>query len=283
MQVSLQALKAFEAAARRGSFKAAAEELSLTPTAISHHVQNLESRLNVSLFQRSVRKIDLTETGKRLAGATSKGFRTIEQALEEVSLSGRKVLVSTTTSFASLLLIPALDDFKRQFPDISVEVSTGEAIENQLYSLPIRFGSVENVPVEDILCHEKFDVFGSPSVVSAQRQGKPLCIALTKWKNQALHEPPLDNWLSHNFGSLPDVELLSYDQELIGIQQAVMGKALVFCSATLVKPLLQGGVLQSLHNKPVATDYCYYCPNKSLSDSKNRITFLKWLQALLTD
>ncbi len=54
MQVSLQALKAFESAARRGSFKLAAEELSLTPTAISHHIGNLESRLNVSLFHRQI-------------------------------------------------------------------------------------------------------------------------------------------------------------------------------------------------------------------------------------
>jgi len=63
MQVSLQALKAFEAAARLGSFKVAADELSLTPTAISHHINNLENRLNVDLFYRQVRKITLTPTG----------------------------------------------------------------------------------------------------------------------------------------------------------------------------------------------------------------------------
>ncbi len=63
MQVSLQALKAFESAARLGSFKLAAEELSLTPTAISHHVAKLEHRLSVDLFHREVRKIVLTEVG----------------------------------------------------------------------------------------------------------------------------------------------------------------------------------------------------------------------------
>jgi DNA-binding transcriptional LysR family regulator len=71
LQVSLQALKVFEAAARRGSFKLAAEELSLTPTAVSHHISNLESRLNVNLFHRQTRQIVLTETGRVLTKATS--------------------------------------------------------------------------------------------------------------------------------------------------------------------------------------------------------------------
>ena len=96
MQVSLQALKAFESAARRGSFKLAAEELSLTPTAISHHISNLESRLNVSLFHRLGRRISLTGTGIRLAKATSEGFRKIDSALEEVMKAGSAVRVTTT-------------------------------------------------------------------------------------------------------------------------------------------------------------------------------------------
>ena len=101
MQVSLQALKAFESAARQGSFKLAAEELSLTPTAISHHISNLESRLNVNLFHRRGRRISLTGTGMRLARATSDGFRKIDSALEELMQAGSVVRVTTTSSFAA--------------------------------------------------------------------------------------------------------------------------------------------------------------------------------------
>lgn len=281
MQVSLQALKAFEAAARHGSFKAAAEELSLSPTAISHHVQNLESRLSLSLFHRSVRKIQLTQAGKRLADAASRGFRTIEQALEEISLAGRKIQVATTTSFASLVLIPALEDFQRQFPSIAVEVSSGESIENQLYSLPIRFGNTESVAAEDILCRETFDVFGAPSAVPALMSNNALRIALTRWKNPALQAPPIDSWLANNFKLKPDIEFISHDQELIGIQQAVMGKCLVFCSVTLSKPFVQGGLLAPVGSHSVDTGYCYYCPDKSHYDSNNNQLFLHWLQALL--
>ena len=98
MQVSLQALKAFESAARLGSFKLAAEELSLTPTAISHHISNLEGRLSVSLFHRQGRRIALTATGARLAKATSEGFRKIDNALDEVMRAGTAVRVTTTSS-----------------------------------------------------------------------------------------------------------------------------------------------------------------------------------------
>ncbi|MGT8103236.1 LysR family transcriptional regulator, partial [Escherichia coli] len=90
-----------------GSFKAAADELSLTPTAISHHINNLENRLNVDLFYRQVRKITLTPTGEYLSAATSDGFNRIEQALATVQATGRAVKITTTSSLAALRLIPA--------------------------------------------------------------------------------------------------------------------------------------------------------------------------------
>ncbi|MGY0638751.1 MAG: LysR family transcriptional regulator, partial [Paraglaciecola chathamensis] len=122
MQVSLQALKAFEAAARQGSFKLAAAELSLTPTAISHHISNLESRLNVSLFYRQRRQISLTETGRKLAKATSDGFRKIDSALEEVIKAGSTVRVTTTSSLAAMVLIPSQHEFEQANPDIAMEI-----------------------------------------------------------------------------------------------------------------------------------------------------------------
>ncbi|WP_244269389.1 LysR family transcriptional regulator [Pseudoalteromonas shioyasakiensis] len=82
MHISLQALKAFESAARLGSFKAAAAELAITPTAVSHHIANLESRLNIDLFHREVRKITLTPSGEYLSQNTTSGFKLIFAAIE---------------------------------------------------------------------------------------------------------------------------------------------------------------------------------------------------------
>ena len=128
MQVSLQALKAFEAAARRGSFKLAAEELSLTPTAVSHHISNLESRLNVNLFHRQTRQIILTESGKILAQATADGFRKIEHALAELQTVGSTLKVTTTSSFAAMLLIPALQEALDVPGPALVEIMTDAAL-----------------------------------------------------------------------------------------------------------------------------------------------------------
>ncbi|WP_288363971.1 LysR family transcriptional regulator [uncultured Spongiibacter sp.] len=166
MQVSLQALKAFESAARLGSFKLAAEELSLTPTAISHHISNLEGRLSVSLFHRHGRRIALTGTGARLAKATSEGFRKIDNALDEVMRAGTAIRVTTTSSLAAMALIPAQHEFEQANPGISLEISTGESVDSQSYILPVRYGDAARVEPSDIIRHESFNVFGAPGMAA---------------------------------------------------------------------------------------------------------------------
>ena len=153
MQVSLQALRAFESAARRGSFKLAAEELALTPTAISHHISNLENRLNVDLFHRKVRGVTLTDKGKQLALATSDGFSIIEKALTELEQTSSVIKVNTTSSLAAMTLIPTLPHFSETNPKVKVEVSTSEALDTQPYILPIRPGAAKEESVEDMIKH----------------------------------------------------------------------------------------------------------------------------------
>uniref|UniRef100_UPI00155D9CB2 LysR family transcriptional regulator n=1 Tax=Agrobacterium radiobacter TaxID=362 RepID=UPI00155D9CB2 len=77
----LSALRAFEAAARRASFKAAAEELSVTPTAISHQIKQLEAHMGLRVLDRSPRAVTLTPQGKTLYEATASGFGEIERAV----------------------------------------------------------------------------------------------------------------------------------------------------------------------------------------------------------
>lgn len=281
MQVSLQALKAFESAARHGSFKAAAHELSLTPTAISHHVQNLESRLNVSLFHRKVRKIELTEAGKKLALAATSGFRTIAMAIDEIKFSGNNILISTTTALASMRLIPAIEEYMRSHPGVLIDVSTGESFDNSPNTLPIRFGSTESVKTSDILKHEKFDAFGTPSYLDFSSKADRFKIISTRWKNRKLLPAPVHAWLEKNGIEQSKVEYVTYDQELIGIQEALLGKALVFCSTTLTAPLITAGIFHSFNSKPVDTEFCFYCPDKEKYDTRTHEAFLLWLEKLL--
>lgn len=280
MQVSLQALKAFESAARRGSFKLAAEELSLTPTAISHHISNLESRLNVNLFYRQGRRIALTSTGMRLAKATSDGFRVIDTALEEVLKTGNAVKVTTTSSLAAMLLIPSQELFEQANPDISVEISTGESIDTQAHVIPIRFGDQSVVDGADVIRSEAFNVFGAYGI-AAPDWSKPVTVFSTEWKNRSLPEPPLDAWLETNSLVGAKLKLKKYDQELFGIQQAMAGNGFVFCSTTLTKRLVKSRLLQSFGTRAVKSNLCYYVPNKTSFESQAAVSFLHWLEELL--
>lgn len=281
MQVSLQALKAFESAARRGSFKLAAEELSLTPTAISHHISNLESRLNVSLFHRVGRQISLTETGIRLAKASSDGFQVINRALDEVMKASSAVRVTTTSSLAAMVLIPSQHEFEQANPDISIEISTGERVDDQPYIIPIRFGAVSVAESADVIKSESFDVFGAYGAAPDFRSNEPITLYTTQWKNRALPEPPLAAWLAENELDESNFRLKVFDQELFGIQQALAKNGLVFCSTTLTGGLLKSNLLQQYDTKPVKSDLCYYVPNKDHFETRSAARFLDWIEATL--
>ena len=161
MQVSLPALKAFESAARLGSFKAAAAELAISPTAVSHHINNLEQRLNVSLFRRETRKVTLTVPGKELAFATSQGFQTINAAVENISRQDTQINVATTSSFAALVLLPALQRYYEQYPHSKVNITSGEEISSEHFSLPVRLGALAEQADGDVLIRERFNLFGN--------------------------------------------------------------------------------------------------------------------------
>lgn len=281
MQVSLQALKAFESAARLGSFKLAAEELSLTPAAISHHIGNLENRLNVSLFHRQGRRISLTGTGARLARATSEGFRKIDSALEEVMRAGSAVRVTTTSSLAAMVLIPSQHEFEQANPDISIEISTGESVDSQSYVIPIRFGDVSLVQTADVVKSESFNVFGAYGKEPPAWANETLTVFTTEWKNKSLPDAPFGAWLEKNGLDGADIRLKTFDQELFGIQQAMAENGLVFCSTTLAARLSKAKLLQQFETQPVESNLCYYVPNKDSFETRGAVKFLKWIEDIL--
>ncbi len=107
---SLTALRAFEAAARRGSFQAAAAELAVTPTAISHQIRELETACGTALFQRRPRPVSLTPAGARLYPVLQASFDAVEAgvaALREAE-ERRPLRVTTTNAFAHRWLVPRL-------------------------------------------------------------------------------------------------------------------------------------------------------------------------------
>ena len=117
-------LRAFEAVARHLNFRAASEELSLTQSAVSRQIQGLEDDVGVSLFLRHTRAVELTGAGAQLLRAVLPSLERIDGAVRMIRQSaGRKsVAISTWASFASMWLIPRLEAFQREHPDIDIRI-----------------------------------------------------------------------------------------------------------------------------------------------------------------
>lgn len=126
---SLNAIRAFEAAARLASFKDAADELNLTPSAVSRHIRSLERALGVDLFERGFRQVHLTEKAAPYARRLTEAFATIANATEEVSgqSAGRRrqkrVTLSINAAFMNLWLADRLPRFRAACPSCELEVS----------------------------------------------------------------------------------------------------------------------------------------------------------------
>jgi LysR family glycine cleavage system transcriptional activator len=120
----LNALRAFEAAARHLSFVDAADELAVTPAAVSHQVKALEGHLGVTLFQRLPRSLLLTEQGQILAPQLTRGFDRLAEAVARVRVDDVQTVLSVTVlpSFAVRWLLPRLAGFRRLNPGLEIEV-----------------------------------------------------------------------------------------------------------------------------------------------------------------
>lgn len=113
----LSKMHTFEVAARHQSFALAAEELSLSPSAVSHRINQLEEELGIQLFVRSHRKVELTHEGKRVYWALKSSLDTLNQEILDIKnqeLSGTLTLYSRP-SIAQCWLVPALGDFTRRY------------------------------------------------------------------------------------------------------------------------------------------------------------------------
>jgi DNA-binding transcriptional LysR family regulator len=123
----LSCLLAFEAAARRASFSAAAIELHLTPSAVSHQIAKLEELLGVRLFERSARSIALTEAGREYMSRVSGALDAISSATDNARKGVRNALyVHAAPSFASLWLMPRLANFAQAHPGIALSLSSSD-------------------------------------------------------------------------------------------------------------------------------------------------------------
>lgn len=133
----LNAVRVFEAAARHLSFSQAAEELSVTQSAVSKQISLLESRLEISLFERRNGRISLTKQGEEYLPAVSAALNSLAEATLSISTNRehqQNLAIDVIPSFASLWLIPRLHSFQVVQPDIQVELNAGDGAINPVNS-----------------------------------------------------------------------------------------------------------------------------------------------------
>jgi LysR family glycine cleavage system transcriptional activator len=128
--LSLGSLRAFEAVARRLSFSEAADELHVTQSAVSRQIKTLEDELGAPLFVRGTRHVDVTPDGQLLLRTVEPWLAKLDAGVRTIrdKRSRRRVSVTTFASFASLWLLPQLEAFQRQHPDIDIRVSATDTL-----------------------------------------------------------------------------------------------------------------------------------------------------------
>jgi LysR family glycine cleavage system transcriptional activator len=159
----LNGLRAFEAAARHMSFQNGAEELNVTPGAISQQIKKLEDILQQQLFHREGRAVSLTDAGKQLLPGLSSGFEQLDDTVQLVRQSSehKHITISATPSFAAKWLVPRLEHWTAQYPDVDIRISASLSLANfssDGVDLAIRFGSGDYADLNSSLMMEEFFV-----------------------------------------------------------------------------------------------------------------------------
>ena len=247
----LTALRAFESASRLLSFKAAAEELSVTPTAVSHQIRSLETWLGVPLFERLPRQVRLTECGERLFHSLHGAFLEMAQSVDTLrpQRSGSSLTLSTTAAFAALWLVPRLGRFYARHPNISVRLDTHcEVIDlhqDASVDLVVRY-SLDDYPNFYGLClfDESFGVYGSPEQVAQASIRAPTLISV-RWHNSKLYAHGWEAWCSRSAETwlTGNPTVREYDEEHYALQAAIAGQGLVLASNILVSESVASGLL----------------------------------------
>ncbi|HWK45655.1 MAG TPA: LysR substrate-binding domain-containing protein [Stellaceae bacterium] len=286
----LKALLAFEAASRHGSFAQGAEELGVTPSAVSHQIQLLEDFLGVKLFLRHAGRALLTSAGRIYSQELEHAFNVISEATTLVapqSQSGHLVIASGP-SFAAKWLQPRLSDFLGAYPGVKVRLSTLSATEDLdttrfdvaiAYALP----PTTQRDVEPLLV-ERLRPLCSPALAAAIGLQLPRDLSRATF----IHSANAVTWNEFmrriGLGDLRPANELWLDRSTMAIEAAVDGLGVILESEILVEQELRDGRLVAPFDDRTcsieATSYYLVRPRGFRSSALN-VAFEKWLRAAI--
>lgn len=282
---SLRGLKVFEAAARLGSFALAAEELNLTPSAVSHRVRELEAELDVRLFHRLHRGIELSDAGRRYHVEVRRCLRRLARATEALKGEGGKdvVRVHSAPSFASQWLMPRLAHFVAAHPEVDIRLTASADLvdfSDGLDDVDIRYGpypagdlAVIPLPPERItpLCRPDQRPAAVHELSTLPLIHSERC--LVRWRD----------WLAR-FGTVP-VDLdrgLRFDRSFMSIGAACDGLGVCLESSLLAeRELREGRLVAPWPEARMEVQGHFAVMPKATAKSAKLRPFLDWLEEQL--
>ena len=291
----LQALKAFDAAARHLSFTQAARELNVTPAAISHQIKELEEQTGVALFERTSRSMALTRQGHILRAAVAEALAGLSRALQRMRQidNPAQIRVTASPSIAAKWLVPRLDRFLAAHPgaDVRIDVSSATLdFDRDGIDVAIRFGRGEypGLRVEKLFQDTVFPVC-APGLLKgrrALRQPRDLLqhtLIHLDWEAQGAVWPNWRMWmLAAGVGDFNNTSGLHFSQTALALQAAIDGHGVALGDSTLAADDIAAGRLVkpfelSLKSPP---QFAYYLISPKESTGRPMITaFRDWIAA----
>ncbi len=287
----LNALRAFDAAARHMSFKLAADDLSVTPAAISQQIRSLEDFLGVELFRRTNRSLVLTEAAQLSLAPLKQAFEHMEEAVDILtdSKTSNVLKVSVSPSFASKWLVPRIARFYARRPDAVVKISatmilTDFKVEDTDIAIRYGLGKYDGLFVEEILRETIFPVC-SPELLEKSNLTSPEGIL----EHTLIHDdstvedesaPNWSMWLKAAGVDIPDgTPALHFNNNALAIEAAVAGRGVALARSAIAEEDLKAGRLGKPFGEAVPIDFAHHvvCPEDKLKNERV-MEFIDWLR-----
>jgi LysR family glycine cleavage system transcriptional activator len=283
----LNALRAFEAAARHLSFTRAADELNVTQAAVSHQIKALEERLNVTLFRRVGRNILLTDVAQGYLPAVRDAFDRLALATRQVTRQDRGGVLNASVlpSFAAKWLLPRLVSFRTAHPEIDLRVSTSNLVIDFVrddFDIAIRMGDGRWPGLRtDLILTESFFPVCSPLLIE---RSPPLAKPEDLAGHTLLHDDDGALWLEWlTMVGARDVDWRrgpGFTDSSLVIQAAVEGQGVALARGALASHDLTNGRLVRPFAQSIPNARAYYlvCP-EATADRPKIAVFRQWLTA----
>ncbi|RGE46931.1 LysR family transcriptional regulator [Comamonas testosteroni] len=250
----LKSLQVFGAALRHKSFSLAAQELHVTPGAVSQQIQKLEDWLGQSLFVRGVRQIEPTPQAQAYWASIAPALASIQQASDQLRLAqAQEVWLSMPPTLAARWFAPRMAGFLQQWPGVSLHLSATTALadfERERVDLAIRNFDGQSKDLQaDLLRADEARLYCAPDYARRMALQSPADVQRCTLLHTTQH-PYWADWLARFAGlkgaQAAQIQGMHFDQSMLAVETARHAQGLLLCSVILVEAELESGALQEL-------------------------------------